>query len=191
MKTGLCGAWLLAAVALTAQAQTERERIAADRAAATARFNERERECRAQFVVTACVEAAQRNEHATLTRLRRQEQALNDSERREAAARRRASLAEHAEAQKKRDGDAASAAPRDASRRAVPAPSVAPAASRAHTAPAPTESPADEKRNQASFDAKQRAAQAHREAVERRNAERAAQGKVAAPLPVPKGASAP
>jgi hypothetical protein len=49
----------------------------------------------------------------------------------------------------------------------------------------------DEKRNEASFEAKKRTAQEHREAIERRNAERAAHGKVAAPLPVPKGASAP
>jgi hypothetical protein len=50
---------------------------------------------------------------------------------------------------------------------------------------------ATELRNQAAFEARARAAQAHRETVERRNAQRAAQGKVAAPLPVPSGASAP
>jgi len=48
-----------------------------------------------------------------------------------------------------------------------------------------------EQRNLAKFEARVRAAQAHREAVERRNAQRAAQGKVVAPLPVPSGASAP
>jgi len=195
------GRWLmalLACVAFAAQAQTERERIAADRAAATARFAERERECRAQFVVTACVEAAQRDEHDALKRLRRQEQALNDTERRDAAARRRAGLAERAAAQAVRDGaDKADSAPtREQARRSPPAARAASAsdageASRPRVTPPLAEPHVDEKRNEASFKAKKRTAQEHREAIERRNAERAAHGKVAAPLPVPKGASAP
>jgi hypothetical protein len=50
---------------------------------------------------------------------------------------------------------------------------------------------ADEQRNQAAFDARARAAQAHRAEVEKRNASRAASGKVAAPLPPAPTASAP
>ncbi|MDE2296698.1 MAG: hypothetical protein KGK18_00875, partial [Burkholderiales bacterium] len=73
-----------AAPAATAPAQ--RERIAAERAAAIARFNEQARACQAHFVVTACVEAAQREQRATLTRLHRQELQLDEAQRREAAA---------------------------------------------------------------------------------------------------------
>lgn len=196
MRAGLWVIAVLASLALPAQAQTERERIASERAAAIAQFTARQRECQAQFVVTACVDAAQREEHSTLTRLRREEQALNDAQRRETAARRRAELAEHAAVQAGRGGDAASAPPREATRKPLAA-SAASAASRpdasgrAHAAPSAAEQRVDEQRNQASFAAKQRAAQEHRAAVERRNAQRAAEGKVAAPLPVPKGASAP
>jgi hypothetical protein len=50
---------------------------------------------------------------------------------------------------------------------------------------------ADEERRKAEFEARTRSAQAHREAVERRNAQRAASGKKVAPLPVPDAASAP
>jgi len=192
--------WLvvvLAGLAFAAHAQTDRERIASQRAAATAKFAERQRECQAQFVVTACVEAAQREEHAVLTRLRREEQALNDAQRRDKAARRRSALAEHADAQAARGADAASAVPREAARRpllpAAPAASKAGDSSRERVLPSAAEQHVDEQRNQASFEARQRAAQTHREAVEKRNAQRAAAGKVAAPLPVPgaKGASAP
>ena len=46
--------------AALAHAEPERERIAAERAAANARFSERERLCEERFVVTSCVDAARR-----------------------------------------------------------------------------------------------------------------------------------
>jgi hypothetical protein len=48
-----------------------------------------------------------------------------------------------------------------------------------------------EARSRATFDAAQRAAEAHRLEVEQRNSERAAKHKPAAPLPVPPAASIP
>ena len=82
-------ALLVAVDASIAQPSAERARIASERAAAKARLAEQERACREQFVVTACLEAARKEERSTLARLRRAEMMLDDAERREAAARRR------------------------------------------------------------------------------------------------------
>ncbi|MDQ6681514.1 MAG: hypothetical protein M3Y67_11215, partial [Pseudomonadota bacterium] len=67
-------------------------------------------------------------------------------------------------------------------------PSREPAASSASKAMARRE---QEARSRATFDAAQRAAQAHRLEVEQRNSARAAKHKPAAPLPLPPGASPP
>lgn len=187
-----------AAPAATAPAQ--RERIAAERAAAIARFTEQERACQAHFVVTACVEALQREQRTTLTRLHRQELQLDETRRREAAATRLAAIRGRMAAQAARDRNAASAAaagtaPEEHSpspapaRRTLDSGLLHPGAHDAST----QDRRAFEERNRAEFDARVRAAQAHREAVTRRNAQRAAQGKVAPPLPMPmpSGASAP
>lgn len=175
-----------------------RERIAAERATTIARFAEQERECQARFVVTACVEAAQREQRATLTRLHREELQLDEAQRREAADARLAAIRVRMAAQAARGRHAASAAAAGtatAEHALSPAPArravdLDPPRSGAHGASSP-ERRAFEQRNRAAFEARARAAQAHREAVERRNAQRAAQGKVAPPLPMPSGASVP
>ena len=184
--------------ALAATAPAQRERIAAERAAAIARFTEQERACQAHFVVTACVEALQREQRTTLTRLHRQELQLDEAQRREAAAARLGAIRGRMAAQAARDRDAASAVAAGTAPEEHP-PSLAPARRPADTGlPHPGAHDAStqdrrafEERNRAEFDARVRAAQAHREAVARRNAQRAAQGKVAPPLPMPSGASAP
>ena len=186
---------LVGGISISAHAGSERDRIGAERAAAVAQLAERERACRAQFVVTACVEAAQREERVTLARLRRQEQALDDADRRAAAERRRRDVAERLSTQAARASEPAPAVPRDGPRPAPspnpPAPTGAEGPVVPRSASAVADQRATEQRNAAAFEAKARAAKGHREAVERRNAERAATGKVVAPLPVPSGASAP
>lgn len=180
---------VVAAVCATlAHADPQRERIAAERAAAVKRFTEQERACNERFVVTSCVEAARKEQRMTLERLHRAELVLDEAERREAAARRRQELQQRAAAQDARVGTPEPAERRE-STRAEPAPN--PPARPPRSASSPAEQRAIEQRHEAEFEARARAAQAHREAVERRNAQRAAAGKVAAPLPVPSGASAP
>jgi len=183
---------------VAAQDGPTRERIATERAAATAQLAEQERVCRAQFVVTACMDAAQREFRGTQARLRREELALDEAARRATAARRKQEIAERAAAHASQPGDAGDAAdagieaPRDGARRTpAPNPLATSAPPRSRRPSSAEDQRAEELRNEAALEARVRAAQAHRSAVERRNAERAARGKVAAPLPVPSGASAP
>lgn len=180
---------IVALGATPAQAQLERERIAAERAAATARFAEQERACRERFVVTACVDAARKEERLTLARLHRAELVLDEGERREAGARRRQILQERAAAQEARASEPAE--PHREKARTAPAPNAPAASHPQRPAASAAEQRASEQRNEAAFEARARSARAHRESVERRNALRASEGKVAAPLPVPSGASAP
>jgi len=176
---------------LTQAAQPERERIAAERAAAMARFAEQERRCSEQFVVTSCADAARKEHRLTLARLHRAELALNEAERRETAARRRQMLQQKASGQDARASEPERAAPQRERTRTAPEPNPPAPVRPPRSASSVADPRAPESRNEAAFEARARAAQAHRETVERRNAQRAAQGKVAAPLPVPSGASAP
>ncbi|HWI10645.1 MAG TPA: hypothetical protein VNU48_04890 [Burkholderiaceae bacterium] len=190
----LCLMLACAASAGTWAADAEHDRIAAERASADARLAAQQRECAARFVVAACVEDARAEHRATLARLRQQQLQIDETRRRETAAARRKAIAERVEAQQARASDVPPEAPRVNVRRAPePAPALRPAEPMLPRAPAVGASSADratfEQRNQAKFDARARAAQAHREDVERRNARRAAQGKVAAPLPAASGAS--
>ena len=176
---------------LAQAAEPERERIAAERAAAMARFAEQERACSERFVVTACVDAARKEQRMTLTRLHRAELVLNEAERRETAARRRQTLQQKASGQEARASEPEQVAPQREHTRTAPAPNPPAPVRPPRSASSAAEQRATELRNQAAFEARARAAQAHRDTVERRNVQRAAQGKVAAPLPVPSGASAP
>lgn len=192
-------AWL-AAVSAGHSAPTEtneptqdRESIGLQRAAANAVLAEKEIACRSGFVVADCVDAARKEHHAVLTRLRNEDMALDDAQRKESAARRRQALREKAAAREATPGSAA--------------PTVAHAASQAASASARTDAvdrPRDrpavagkanraafEEENKAQFEARAKSAQAHREAVEQRNAAHAAKGKKANPLPVPAATSAP
>ena len=183
---------LASLAAWAAEPTSSRERIVAERAEAQAKFADDERACRARFVVSACIEAARKEQRATLTRLRRQEVQLDEIRRQEAAAARAQAIRDKAAAAQARASDASL----DAQRSDAPERKPRVAAKPGNTDVLP-KSPASgltreaEHSNEAKFKAKARAAQAHREAVEQRNAQRAAQGKVAAPLPLSGGASAP
>lgn len=187
--------FVLACASAGAWAQTELDRIGAERAAADAQLAAQERECATHFVVAACVDDARAAHRATLARLRQQQLRIDETHRREAAAARRKAIAERVDAQQARASSAPPEAPRVNVRRAPePSPPLRPPEA---VLPLPLAGSAPgvdratiEQRNQARFDARVRAAQAHREQVERRNAQRAAQGKLAAPLPAAPGASA-
>lgn len=165
----------------------ERARISSERAAAQSAFVSRERDCQNSFVVTSCVETARRDLREVLLRLRRQEAVLNEMQRRERAAERLETIRNRPVASEPAARSASVAAPRTVKPQT---PRV-----RSHPAPAPKGSAAEKPRaevlSEQKFEAASQAASARRAAVERRNAERAASGKTAAPLPVPAGASAP
>lgn len=181
----------VATLATAARADAEHDRIRAERSAANTRLADQERECETHFIAATCIEDARNENRATLTRLRQQELQLDEGRRRAAAEARRKVIADKAEAQQARasDAEAQAQAPRVHVRRD---PQAAPLASKrasdaeAPHAPAAVASAASraatEQRSEQKFDARTRALQAHKVSVERRNAERAAQGKVAAPL---------
>jgi hypothetical protein len=204
----------MAALLTVAQAATadddaaERARITAERAAVEARLVERERECATRFVVTACVEDAQREQRAALASLRQQQALLDEAQRKQRAAERLDRLLKPRENEPrspaaKREAREARAArsPSEASLAASaaqpkPSPPVRP---RKGGAPHDANNPIDpiarqtqEAARQADFAARGQAAQAHRTAVEQRQVERLKKkGRVAHPLPVPASAATP
>jgi hypothetical protein len=212
----LGGVWV-AVAALTAvrahanesDAAPERRRIEAERAAAEARFAEQRRACQERFVVTSCVDAAKRERRETLARLRREQNVLDERERRARAEARLEEIRKSQEERARRDAQprpprppivaprAAPTRPRPAARAASQAESPGRSAPSAeHRLPhfgriGSERTPAEEARSRATFDAAQRAATEHRAEVEARNARRAAQRPPAAPLPVPPAASSP
>ena len=198
MKLRFVGLAVLLGLSFDGLADPAHDRIATERAAANARLAEQERECETRFIVAPCLDSARQVQRAAATRLRRQELQLDDAKRREAAAERRKAIAEKTEARQVRAGDAKPESPRVRMRDGSQAsPSPAPQAAEVATPlrPAGGVSHADraltEQRNREKFDARMREEQARREAAERRNAQRAAQGKLAPPLPALPGASPP
>ena len=185
----LCAA-LACAVPVVAVADADRDRIATERAGANAKLAAQERECETRFMVAPCLEAARREHRAFSARLRQQQLQLDEARRHEAAAARRRSIAEKVEAQQARASDAAPEPPRVRVRRATEAGTAPIPAERFGPSAAALEASAV-RRNEEKFEARAQAARAHREAVARRNAQRATQGKAVAPLPAPPGASAP
>jgi hypothetical protein len=183
----------------------EKAELRAEREAVEARYRTAERDCRERLLVSSCLRDAQQRRREALDALRERELVLDD-------AIRRAEAEEHARRRAAKADAAAQAASAGAARAgADPASAPAGAAAPAARASAPDTSgwrrgeprakPASplEREAQRAAAAAERAAaqqrraseaQAHREAVERRNADRAAKGRTpAAPLPVP--ASAP
>jgi len=192
--------------------RAERERIEKAQAAAEARFNERQRECLTRFIATSCVEDAKRERRETVTRLKHEQMALDEKERKDKAAARLESIQRKTQAASAPNAELGG---RQAREPKEPRPEKLPraprgradaadgAASAAHSErpgksllPKPqgkevTRSAEDVARKRSAFEAAQRAAEAHRAEVEARNAARAAKKKPAAPLPLPPGASAP
>jgi colicin import membrane protein len=162
--------------ALAVDVAAERARIREERAAVQRRFADNEWACRTQFVVNRCLEAARAERSETLERLRHEELTMEDSQRKERAAERTAKI---------REKEAAASEPIVRAREAT---SPRPPAKRKSPSPEParedpTEVAAREAANRAAFEEKQRNAAERRAEVERRNAQRAAKTKPAAPLP--------
>jgi hypothetical protein len=181
---------LMLAPSVHAADTAERERIVAERAAAETTLAQRERECSTRFVVTACVEEARSAYRATVASLRRQQAVLDDTERRQRAVERQQRLSAKEDAAV----PPTPRAPRPA-RAARPSVQADEAASASAPTPAPAVKPdaikSQEATRAAAHDARIEAAQAHRAAVERRNAEREKKGKNARPLPLPASAATP
>ncbi len=179
--------WLLLGLCGLAQAddETQRQELRRQRGAIEAQHAQREEACRRQFVVTPCLEKVRVDKQAALESVRTQELALDDALRRQRAQVQAQRLAGKAEAARARD-DKPAAAPRSPKQPRAQAPKAA-------RPPAPEASAPDrraaEKRERDAFEARQREIQAHREAVAKRNAERAGR-KTAKPLPLPASAAA-
>jgi hypothetical protein len=189
-----------AAPSLATTDAAERDRIARERAEVQAALTKQEAACQERFVVTPCVEAARKAEREALARLRRQEVLLDEQQRKQRAAERAQAIRNSISADEARRRDESGAATASAPVRVERAELVETPSrvERARRELPIGERPADaatrrtaEQEHIERYDADRRAAQAHREAVEQRNAKRAASGKAAAPLPVPPGASAP
>ncbi len=160
--------------------------LEAERAAVDARFEVRRGDCVRRFMAASCLDAARIEHRDALARVRAQELELQDAARHRAAAAKRAALAAKSAAGDVSDRpvSAPPAAPRNEPsppERLFPRPSALPHA-RGPTGAARIE---QERANTARFEARTREAEAHRAQVLQRNAERAAAGRQAAPLPTP------
>lgn len=175
---------------------SRRAAIVAERAAIEDRYTARQQQCAKQFVVTSCVNEARQQRRTALVPLRQEELRLDLAERSERAATR----LEEIEAKQKADAaerDAASGRPTTAASgtaSGLAAPRRAPPATpRLLPPPVHGVDAAERQRREAAsvarFEAQQTEVSKHRADVETRNALRAAQGKVARPLPVASGAS--
>ena len=182
----------------------ERERIARRRAEVEARLTQRLAVCRERFAVTDCIEDAERERRMALAPLRRQANELDDVQRRQRAALRLEAIRGKTSEARARDTEAEVRELAASQRKAIVAPAdeVAPSSSTAgEVKQKPARSgvvtprpPAGKGRvglrqkeaaHPGALEARQKEAQAHREAVTQRNLERARRGKPAAPLPVP------
>ena len=166
--------------------RAERLRIAADRAQVEAQYSERELACRRQFAVTGCLVDARASRREGLNRLRQQEMVLDEAQRKQRAARRMVEIETKLSGDDARRREESARERREIASRSGQAPPAA-ASAPAARAPRPAQAGAaraeQAARNRQLLEAKQRAAQTHRDEVARRNAEREKKGKTARPLP--------
>ena len=184
MKAHLaCMLLLLASGLAQASDEAERARIRQQRDAIEAQHAQREQTCRGQFVVTPCIDKSRAERQKSLNALDVQEQALDGALRRQRAQAQAGRVTNKAHAAQARADKTVPAKAPHASR----TPALKAAKPPSAKASAPDRSAA-EKRKREAFDARQREINAHRQEVEKRNAERA---KRKAPQPLPVPASAP
>lgn len=186
----------------------ERDRMARERAAAEARFAQQRNECQNRFAVTDCVDHARRERREALEPLRRQANALDDAQRKQRAALRLEGARNREGAAQAREREVvvreAPAVPRRVAPASVDESASAPLretkqqpAPKRVSAHAPRVPPTSAERGAREADAQARAeerkqsAQAHRDLVQQRNAQRALSGKQADPLPLPASAVVP
>jgi hypothetical protein len=177
----ICLPWCVLAAA------DSREIIAAERAALVERNAAEERECASRFALTSCVEQARARHREALSPLRDRELWLDEAERQQRADERLAAIAAK---QKAATAVPAAASAPGRTRRAPPAPAAS--AVRPARASAPVAERAGEAAQRAEAAELRRAqAQAAQARINRRLADRAAQGKPIQTLPAPERASAP
>ena len=187
----LCVGCIVAAGAATAaespDAAAQRQQIKQERDAAEARFKQTEAECKQRFSVSGCVADAEAERRATLATLRLRELALDDAKRQaEAEESRRRLERKRAETENKPPPVPRAASEPRAASSAASAPLIKERVRRSsQTADGAAEAAARAVAQQR----RASEAAAHRQEVEQRNAERAARGKKAQPLPVPSAAS--
>jgi len=173
----------------------DRERIQAERAAVEAGYVQQVQLCAKKFIVTSCVDEARAKRHAALARLDQQQAALDQAQRARRAAERLQEIDSKNSAEEALRRDQA-ARERSTHRRDVeePKPPTTPSsAAPAHAARAASsdaERADEEARARRAYDLKQLQAEAHRQEVERRNAERARKAKQGAALPTPESPAA-
>jgi len=177
----------LAADALDLHFERDRQRVANERRRVDEAHAARVKACEAQFFVTSCIEQAKAERREALDRLTQQQAVIDDALRKQRVAERLERLQEKQQQAAQRR-NAPAARPRVV-RRGAEAASAASAPEEADVA-LPARRPegpsaAEQRRNAQAYRQRQQAAAAHREAVEKRNAERAAAHKPAASLPVP------
>jgi colicin import membrane protein len=164
----------------------ERASIAAERKALNERYAAEERDCQARFAVTACVEHVRARRRAALAPLRERELQLDDAERQQQAADRRAALAARQQARAERPPPTPAAPPAS---RPAPAPAGSGAWGKGPRVD-PAARAAEAAQRASAAESRRAQWQANQARVARRQAERAAQGKQAQPLPLPGTASA-
>lgn len=179
---------LAAAVAGEASAQApldraaQRQRIARERAEAQAAYRREEAACRHRFAVTPCMDEARARRRGVLERLDQEQAVLDDWERKRRAAERMERIEEKLREKESRPRPDMVVKPR----RAPAAAASSPAPEPAPIAPAPARRATaehDAAAAKAAYERRSESAQRHREALERRNAERAARRAPAASLP--------
>lgn len=180
----------LGAGALAQDPASEKSRIQAERRRIEAQRASEEAACRTRFAVTDCLEDVRRRWRGPLADLRRQEVALDDAERQRRGAQQRADVEQRqAEAQQEQAQRRARVASeqrereeRAAAKAAGPTPGGSPRPPAA-AASGPRFTPQQEAENARARAARVDSAREHKEAVQRRQAER--KREAARPLPVP------
>lgn len=182
----------------------ERAEIESQRRTAEELYRAREKECRDRFVVTSCVDDAQRQRRATLEALRARQLKLDETRRRARAAERRAEIAEKlAEDAKRAQAETTRASrpeaeprqPRQAREpreprlprqpREAPLSGASDGKPRPRSADDPAERRTREERSRAQFEVRQRKAAERRASSIERSIKRMHEGESATPLPVP------
>lgn len=169
--------------------QAERERIAAERRTADAEFGAAQAACQGKFLLTPCLDAARETHRTALERQRRQLLLVDDAARRERSADRLRLLQRRAAEPAPSTGPAARSTRSPAQAASGAGPATSTTALRASArGPGTTASAAAAQApqtQQADYQRRQQAIQAHRQAITDRNARQDALHPQAAGLPVP------
>lgn len=198
-----CVAAPLAQALDAAAERAERDRIKTEQDRVEVVFVARERECRQRFVVTPCLDQARRDRRESLERLRQQQEVLDEAQRKKRAAQRIDEIRTKVSGEEEKQREAAVREPprkekqrtevmtRSSPVQTAPHASAASGVASGGSQSSPARSVSLERKRMADYERRQQEAKAHKEAVEQRNAERAASGKPPAKgLPAPGAASA-